>query len=59
VPDQLATLGPEVRSAVVTPDAGARRAMGRNVLDPALRAAAARAGRAQAASALAAVAAVW
>ncbi|MBO0708582.1 MAG: patatin-like phospholipase family protein [Candidatus Dormibacteraeota bacterium] len=56
---QLASLGPEVRSLVVKPDAAARRAIGRNVLDPARRATSARAGRAQAARVAAAVAAVW
>jgi NTE family protein len=56
---QLASLGPGVRSVVVSPDAEARRAIGRNVLDPARRAAAARAGREQAARAAVAVAEVW
>jgi NTE family protein len=56
---QLATLGPGVRTVTVTPDAAARRAFGRNVLDPAHRAAAARAGRAQSAAVLDAVRAVW
>jgi len=56
---QLASLGPGVRSVVVTPDAAARRAIGRNVLDPARRAAAARAGREQAARVAGAVAEVW
>lgn len=45
--------------AVVSPDAEARKAIGRNALDPARRAPAARAGRAQAAGAAAAVAAAW
>lgn len=36
------------RVVLVTPDAAARTAIGRNVLDPARRAGAARAGRAQA-----------
>lgn len=57
---QLATLrraGAEV--VVVAPDAAARRAIGRNVLDPAARAPSARAGRAQAAAEVARVAAVW
>lgn len=45
--------------AVVAPDAAARAAIGRNVLDPARRAAAARAGRAQAAAVCDEVAAVW
>ncbi len=47
------------RVAVIQPDAAARMAIGRNVLDLARRAAAARAGRVQAASAAAAVRAVW
>lgn len=47
------------RIAVVTPDEGARAAIGRNVLDPAARAPAARAGRAQAAEALERVAEAW
>jgi NTE family protein len=44
---------------VVSPGAAAVAAIGRNVLDPARRADAARAGRAQSAVAAAAVAAVW
>ncbi len=48
-----------VRVAVVTPDKAARRAIGRNVLDPARRPAAARAGHAQASSVVAQVSAVW
>lgn len=47
------------RSAVVTADAQARKAMGRQALDPAKRAAAARAGRAQAESVARRVAEVW
>jgi NTE family protein len=47
------------RVALVSPDTAALAAIGRNVLDPARRAAAARAGRAQAASAVAEVAAAW
>jgi NTE family protein len=47
------------RVAVVTPDAGARAAIGRNVLDPAARAPSARAGRAQAAEVVARVAEAW
>jgi NTE family protein len=47
------------RVAVAGPDAAARTAIGRNVLDPARRAAAARAGRAQAATAAAEFAEVW
>ncbi|MFC4017426.1 patatin-like phospholipase family protein [Micromonospora sp. GCM10011542] len=44
---------------VVSPDAAARAAIGRNVLDPARRAGAARAGRAQAAGVADEVAALW
>ncbi|WP_406069711.1 patatin-like phospholipase family protein [Micromonospora sp. NBC_01638] len=47
------------RVVVVTPDAAARAAIGRNVLDPARRAGAARAGRAQAAVVVDEVAALW
>lgn len=47
------------RVAVVSPDAAAVAAIGRNVLDPARRAGAARAGRAQSAAAAAGVATVW
>lgn len=56
---QLASLGPPARTVVCTPDARARAAIGRNVLDPARRAAAARAGRRQAADVAGAVKAVW
>jgi NTE family protein len=56
---QLALLGPQLRSVVVSPDAQARKAIGSNVLDPAHRAASARAGRVQAAGVADAVAAVW
>lgn len=45
--------------AVLSPDAAARRAIGRNLLDPARRAAAAAAGRAQAAEHADTVRAVW
>lgn len=47
------------RVAVVTPDEGARAAIGRNVLDPAARAPSAEAGRAQAAGVLEHVAETW
>ena len=47
------------RVAVVTPDDGARTAIGKNVLDPAARAPAARAGRAQAAEVATRVADAW
>ena len=56
---QLAALGADVRSIVVTPDSASRRAIGRNVLDPARRAVSAKAGREQAALIAAAVAEVW
>ena len=56
---QLAGLGADVRSIVASPDAAARRAIGRNVLDPSHRAAAARAGRRQAELAASAVKSVW
>lgn len=56
---QLATLGPGVRSVVLSPDAEARRAIGRNVLDAAQRAASARAGRRQSTTVVSAVRAVW
>jgi NTE family protein len=44
---------------VIEPDQAAVRVIGRNVLDPARRAAAARAGHAQAAAVAASVAAIW
>jgi NTE family protein len=47
------------RVAVVSPDKASRAAIGRNVLDPAARAPAARAGRAQAAAVVERVADVW
>ncbi|SIM71844.1 patatin-like phospholipase family protein [Micromonospora cremea] len=47
------------RVVVVTPDAAARKAIGRNVLDPARRAGSARAGRTQAAVVADEVAALW
>jgi NTE family protein len=56
---QLAALAPDTRSILVTPDGGARQAIGRNVLDPARRAGSARAGWAQAAAIAPAVRAVW
>jgi NTE family protein len=59
ISEQLASLGPKVHSAVVSPDDSARKAMGRNVLDPAFRAASAKAGREQAASVRDRVAVVW
>jgi NTE family protein len=59
IQSQLASLGPHVRSMVVSPDASARSAIGRNVLDPARRVESARAGHDQAPAIAAAVAAVW
>lgn len=59
IANQLSELGPSVRSVVISPDADARRAIGRNVLDPAQRAASARAGHRQAGSVVNAVRAVW
>ncbi|MFF0232330.1 patatin-like phospholipase family protein [Micromonospora sp. NPDC005254] len=61
---RLAAQVAELRAAgsqvvVVTPDAGARTAIGRNVLDPARRAGAARAGWAQAATVADEVMALW
>ena len=56
---QAGALGPGVRTAVVSPTDAALTAIGRNPLDPARRAPAARAGRAQAAEVLARVRAAW
>jgi NTE family protein len=56
---QVAQLRAHARVALVSPDAAALTAIGRNALDPARRAPAARAGRAQAASVLDGVRAVW
>jgi NTE family protein len=56
---QLASLGSNVRSVVISPDSAARRAIGGNVLDPAHRVASARAGHAQSAGVAESVAAVW
>lgn len=56
---QLATLGPAVRSIVVTPDAASRAAIGTNVLDPARRGVSAQVGRKQGSDIAGAVAAVW
>jgi NTE family protein len=59
ISEQLATLGPKVHAAVISPDDKARKAIGRNILDPAARAASARAGHAQAASVRDQVAVAW
>ncbi len=56
---RVAALGERAWVALVAPDPAARGAIGRNVLDPARRAAAARAGRAQAAAVVDAVARIW
>ena len=57
--EQAGALGAGVRTAVVSPTDAALTAIGRNPLDPARRAPAARAGRAQAAEVLARVRAAW
>jgi NTE family protein len=57
--NQVASLGSGIRSIVVPADAAARNEMGRQALDPAFRAAAARARRAQASRVASAVANVW
>jgi NTE family protein len=49
----------DVRATIVRPDAAARTAIGRNVLDPAHRAASAKAGRAQAVGEIERVRRVW
>jgi len=59
IENQLASLGAAVRSVVISPDAQARQAIGRNVLDPARRVASARAGHAQSAAVVQSIAAVW
>ncbi|MBT0771307.1 patatin-like phospholipase family protein [Kineosporia sp. J2-2] len=56
---QLERLGPHVHTAVVTPDANTRRAMGSNALDPAFRSDAAKAGRSQARLVRDTVAVAW
>jgi NTE family protein len=56
---QIAGLGQDVQTALVAPDEAALKAIGRNLLDPARRAPAARAGLAQAAVEAERVAAVW
>jgi NTE family protein len=56
---QIAALPKGTLSLVLAPDAASRAAIGRNVLDPARRAPAARAGRRQADDWAARVAAVW
>lgn len=56
---QVAALPKGTRAVVVAPDKAARTVIGRNVLDPARRAPAARAGRRQADDVVKKVAAVW
>jgi NTE family protein len=59
VTDQVAELSKRAKAMLIVPDQEAQAAIGRNVLDPAHRAPAARAGHAQAARIAAEVAAVW
>jgi len=59
VAGQLAALGPGVRALLLSPDDAAKRTMGRNSLDPAVRAASAKAGRAQALTVADEVAKLW
>lgn len=56
---QVAALPSATRVAIVAPDADAKAAIGRNVLDPARRAGAAQAGLAQAATVMERVGRVW
>ena len=56
---QVEALRVSARVALVTPDAAALAAIGRNVLDPAKRAGAARAGLAQAAAVADELRSVW
>ena len=56
---QVTALREQAQATLIMPGAGARRAIGRNVLDLARRAPAALAGRAQAASVVTEVASVW
>jgi NTE family protein len=59
VTDQVAELSKRAKAVLIMPDKEAQAAIGRNVLDPARRAPAARAGRAQAARIAAEVASAW
>jgi NTE family protein len=59
VASQVAALPAGTRTVVVEPDANARRSIGRNVLDAARRAPAARAGREQGSGLVQAVLRVW
>ncbi|MFI5491548.1 patatin-like phospholipase family protein [Actinoplanes sp. NPDC051859] len=56
---QARRLGTGVRTAVISPNAAARTAIGRNALDPSRRAPAAESGRAQAAEVAEQVRSVW
>ncbi|MEV6595799.1 patatin-like phospholipase family protein [Actinoplanes sp. NPDC051346] len=56
---QAQRLGPGVRTAVISPNAASRTAIGRNALDPSRRAPAAEAGRAQAAEVAERVGKAW
>lgn len=56
---QVARLSEEAQALMISPDKAARQAIGRNMLDPARRATAARAGHAQAATVAESVAAIW
>ena len=56
---QVEALRASAQAELVTPDRDALKAFGRNVLDPAKRAAAARAGLAQSASVIERVRSVW
>jgi NTE family protein len=57
--DEARLLGRTAKVVTVSPDEPARKAIGRNLLDPAFRAAAARAGREQAARVVEEVKRVW
>lgn len=56
---QLRSLGEHVQAVVITPDRAARRAIGRNVLDPDRRAESARAGLEQGRAMVSAVRSTW
>jgi NTE family protein len=56
---QVAKLSEGAQALMISPDKAARQAIGRNMLDPARRATAARAGHAQAATVAESVATIW
>ncbi|MDT5024794.1 MAG: hypothetical protein QOE61_1220, partial [Micromonosporaceae bacterium] len=56
---QVAALPPMTRTLLITPDKAAKKAIGRNVLDPLRRAPAAKAGRRQSLDLIAAAERVW